>query len=324
MRWGFGTAACALLVVAMLAFVHDPFFRYRAFATTLDNVEGVSAGTPVFYRGASVGEVRSVALDATTRNFDVALSVTKAWTPSACSYVSVASSNPFTAPRIDLVAVETDAARCKPALVAAGCDAVAAPEGSSPALIGCRRSPDLIQTAAAAVGEAASVARTANQMAQHLQAMMQGSGAGSPVDMAVVARNATQTLAALNSLSVQLDRNFTPGKGDIALTLSNVRKLTGHASTIDVAALNGILQETRTMVAQNQASIQGMLAQGNAGAGQARMLLENSSASLAATSSNLQRITDNLGALTERTAADPTFLLRGQHYADPPAPGANR
>jgi len=321
-RWGFGTALAAILVVAVLALVPDPFFRYRVFATALDDVAGVGTGTPVFFRGAKVGEVRSVALDPATRTFAVRLNVLKAWRPSACSYISVASSNPFTAPRIDLVAVETQAALCRTALTAAGCEPLAAVPAQGVPLTGCRRSPDLIQTAAAAIGEAANVARTANQMAQRLQAMMQGTGGGgSAVDMATIARNATGTLAALNSLSVQLDRNLAPGKGDIALTLANVRKMSGRASTIDITALNGILRETRLMVAQNQASIQGLLSQGNAGAGEARAMLQAASASLVSTSTNLERVSDNLGALTERVAADPTFVIRGQRYADPPAPG---
>lgn len=320
-RWGFGTAIAAVMIVAVLDFVPDPFFRYQVLATTLDDVEGVGSGTPVYFRGASVGEVRSVSLDPATRNFGVRLSVLRAWHPSACSYVSVASSNPFTAPRIDLVAIETVPARCGAALAAADCRPVARAGSDPRALTGCRRAPDLIQTAAAAVGEAAGVARAANQMAARLQGMM-GSGAGSRLNMAALAGQATGTVAALNSLSVKLDRNFAPGKGDIALTLANVRRMSGRASTIDVGSLNAILRQTQEMIARNQASIQGLLAQSNAGAGQARALLEGASASLISSSANLERVSDSLGTLAEHAAADPTFVIRGRRFKDPPAPGS--
>lgn len=323
--WGVMTSAVAIAIVAVLAFVPDPFFRYHVFAAALDDVEGIGIGTPIYFRGADVGEVRSIALDPATRTFRVRLSVVRAWRPSGCSYISVASSNPFVAPRIDLAVLETQAAQCKPALLAANCNPVPVGTAKASDLIGCRRAPDLLEVAAAAVGQAATVARTANQMAGRLQAMMQGEGGGgAPGDMAMLARNATGTLAALNSLSVQLDRNFAPGKGDIAITLSNVRKVTDRASTVDVAAFNGVLQETRAMVAQNQASIQGLLAQGNAGASQVRTLLEDASASLVSTSANLERVSNSLGTLTERAAADPTFVIRGQSYVDPAVPGSKQ
>lgn len=322
-RWGFGTALAALVVVATLAFVPDPFFRQRVFATTLDDVEGIAPGVKVYFRGAAVGEVRSVDLDPPSRTFAVRLGIARDWRPSACSYATVASSNPFTAPRIELVALETGAAQCPSALAAVQCDPVRASAGSVAAITGCRRPADLFQTATLAVGEAANVARTANQMAQRLQAMLQGTGgSGSAVDMAAIARDATGTLAALNSLSVQLDRSFAPGKGDMAMTLANVRKATGRASEVDIAALNGILRETKALVAQNQASIAGLLSEGKNSATEARMLLEGASASLVATSTNLERTSGSLGALTDRLAGDPTFILRGQRYADPPAPGA--
>ena len=333
-RWGIGACITALLIVALLVFVPDPLFRYRTLTTTLDDVAGVQPGTKIFFRGASVGEVRAVELDPETRAFAVRLSVLKAWRPSACSYVTVAASNPFTAPRIDLAALAVTgpagtppAGQCLQAMASHGCDPVSPVAGDQPGMItGCRRSPDLIQTATLAVTEAAEVANTANQMAQRLQVMLQGDGSsgGKSVDMATVARNATETLAALNSLSVQLDRSFTPGKGDIALTLGNVRQLTGRAAKLDIASANGLLRETNTLVAKNQASIAALLANGAGTTAQARDMLEGASASLVQTSANLARASANLNGLTERVAADPTFVIRGQRYADPPAPGARK
>lgn len=320
-RWGLGAALLALGVVAILALVPDPFFRQRVIATTLDDVEGVSPGVQVYFRGAPVGAVRSIDLNRQSRTFAVAMGIDRKWQPSACSFATVASANPLTAPRIELVALETGHAQCSAARQAYGCDPVPGREAAG-ALPGCRRPADLFETAALAIGEAANVARTANAMAQKLSGMLQGDG--SAVGMAQVARNATQTLAALNSLSTQLDRSFTPGRGDIALILSHVRQATGRASEIDVAALNGILRETRSLVAQNQVSIAGLLAEGKSSAGEVRGILEGASASLVATSANLERTSSSLGALSERLAGDPTYAIRGQRYVDPPSPGAEK
>jgi ABC-type transporter Mla subunit MlaD len=322
-RWGVGAAVLSVLVVGALALVPDPFFRQRVIATTFDDVEGVAPGAQVYFRGAPIGAVRSVELDGERRVFAVAMGVEKTWRPSACSFATVASANPLAVPRIDLVALETGAAQCPAARRAQGCDPVpgAVPPGG---VAGCRRPAGLFETAAVAVGEAASVARTANAMAQKLAGMLQGSGGASAVDMAQVARDATQTLAALNGLSTQLDRSFQPGKGDIALTLSHVRQATGRASEIDIAALNGILRETRALVAQNQASIAGLLAEGRTSAGEVRTILEGASASLVATSANLERTSASLGSLSERLSGDPTYAIRGQRYADPPPPGGQK
>ncbi|MGJ3627517.1 hypothetical protein AB5I41_12120 [Sphingomonas sp. MMS24-JH45] len=60
-----------------------------------------------------------------TRNFGVGLSISKAWRPAACNYVSVGAANPFTAPHVELVSLEGPAAQCRAALAAAGCTAIA-------------------------------------------------------------------------------------------------------------------------------------------------------------------------------------------------------
>lgn len=327
-RWGLGVSLAAAGIVAVLALVPDPFFRQRDYATTLDNVEGIAPGTPVYFRGASVGEVSDVRLDPATRNFGVALSVSKAWRPSPCNYVTVSAANPLTAPRINLVSLEQPGTRCGTALASAQCETVrAVARGKRPAIPGCRRAPDLIQAAAGAIGQAATVARTANEMATRLAAMLQGGGAGSesggmPVDMAALARDARGTVAALNALSTQLGRSFEPGRGDIALTLANVRRLSGNASTLDVAAVNGIIQDTKAMVAENQKTIVALLADTRSASAQTRAILEALSASMVQTGTNLARVSEEMGALTERLEGDPTYAIRGSKFADPPAPGA--
>lgn len=324
-RWGLGVSAVALGLVAVLALVPDPFLRHRAYATALDDVGGVAAGTPVMFRGARVGEVTDVRLDPATRNFGVDLSVSKDWRPSACNYVSVGAANPFTAPNVELVSIERPASACRAALAAAGCTAIPPVASAADAITGCRRSPDLIQTAAAAVAQAAAVAKTANAMATRLAGMLEGAGgagAGSPVDMARLARDATGTVAALNTVSSELGRSLKPGRGDIAMTLANVRRLSGTAATIDVASVNGILRDTNAMIAQNQENIAAMLADTRGASAQTRTMLEGLSASMVQASANLATVSDDLGALTERLSADPTFALRGTKFADPPAPGA--
>jgi uncharacterized coiled-coil protein SlyX len=328
-RWGLGACVVTVLIVSLLAFVPDPFFRYRTVSTTLDDVEGIQPGTKVLFRGATVGDVKAIELNSAARTFAVSLSILKAWHPSACSYVTIAAANPFTAPAINLVALEgpstASPAQCSQARAAADCLPVdPVPNDSAAVLIGCRRSPDLIQSATLAVNEAVNVVRTADEMAQRLQTMIQGSGQGKPVDMAQVANNATATLAALHTLSTRLDRSFTPGKGDIALTLANVRKMSGRAAQIDVVSANGVLRETQAMIAKNQASIASLLAEGSNSATLAHTTLEGASASLVQASVNLERASASLDTLSERLAADPTYAIRGQKYADPPAPGATK
>jgi hypothetical protein len=67
-----------------------------------------------------------------------------------------------------------------------------------------------------------------------------------------------------------------------------------------------------------------LLAEGKGSASEARMILEGASASLIATSANLERTSASLGNLSERLAGDPTFAIRGQRYADPPPPGGQK
>ena len=323
--WGFATAALALLVIAVLALVPDPFFTQRVVAASFDDVEGVAPGAPVFFRGAQIGAVRSVGLDGPSRLFDVRLGVRRDWHPSACSFARIAEANPLTTPRIELVAVEVPGNQCGAARLAQGCDRIAPVERGGANVDGCRRSAGLFQTAALAVGQAAAVAKTANAMAQRLGTMM-GSNApgGSPVNMAKVARDATAALAALSGISQKLDASMAPGRGDVALTLSNVRRMTGRAGEFDVASLNGTMRGVQTIVGQNRDNVGGLLTEGRAATVQTRVMLEGLSASLATTSANLARASDSMTALTERLAADPSSVVRGRKFEDPPAPGGKQ
>ena len=318
-KWGL--AVCALALVLVLAFVPDPFFRTRAIATTLDNVEGIDRGTPVAFRGVVVGEVRSVELDPASRDFRVRLDVRRDWRPSACSFVSASAANPFTPSRIELVAIEPGEAaapaQCEAAMAAQACAPVPLLQRGEGALAACRRAPDLVTSATLAVADAASVARSANAMTQRLQGMLGNGGAGG-ADMAHIATNATATLAALTSLSGRLDRSFTPGRGDLALTLGNVRQMTGKLATVDVGAVNGLLGNTNGVVTDNRAHVAVLVDQAAKSAAQANQTLEGASASLVEATANLNAMTANLNALTERLAADPTYAVRGRHYADPP------
>lgn len=60
------------------------------------------------------------------RTFVVQMSITRRWQPSACTFVQVASSNPFTTLRIELVALEVLSAGCAAARKGAACEPVVA------------------------------------------------------------------------------------------------------------------------------------------------------------------------------------------------------
>ncbi len=321
-RWGVGVAVLAVAVVTVLAFVPDPFFRQRLFVTSFDDVNAVTRGAPVYFRGAVIGAVRSVALDTRTRIFSVKLGVRRDWRASPCSFAQIVESNPLTAPRIEVVALETTPAACPQARETAGCAALAAPAHGGVAMIGCRRRPDLFATAAAVMTQAAEVAKTAAAMTQQLQAMMGGSTKG--VDIQKVMTDAATTLATVNEMSTRLNATLAPGRGDVALTMANVRRLSDHAASVDVSSVNDTLAQVKALVAQNQENVNTLLAQSAAASTETRTLLENISGSLTSTSTSLEHATANMDALSERIADDPTYALRGQRYADPPAPGRQR
>lgn len=323
-RWGLGVALAALAVILVLALVPDPLFRQQVYTTTFDDVQALTPGAPVYFHGAEVGSIRSVTLNPANRTFAVGLGVERSWRPSSCSFARIVASNPFTTPRIELAALDAPSATCAAARAAASCISLTAPSAKRP-LTGCKRGPDLFETAAAAVAEAAEVAKTANVMVLQLQAMMPKPGASaSGVDVQALIKDVTHTLASINEMSSRLNASFAPGKGDIALTLANVRRTSDQAATIDVASVNATIKQLELMMDTNQARVTAMLEDGTAISSDTRRLLENLSTSLSATGNNLQRTTDSLDALSERLSQDPTYLIRGQKFTDPPAPGATK
>lgn len=324
-----GIIAClvALGLVLVLTFLPDPFFRNREYVTLLDDVAGVQPGTAINFRGARVGEVRSVELDPATRQFLVVLSVTKRWRPTACSQAKVSAANPLTAPTMTIEAIEGSPAgsakACLTERLATGCDPLAPPMTfGKAALTGCRRSPDLIQTATRAIEQASLAARTASTLVMSLQAEVTGGaeagkGKGKVGEMM---DDATQTAAALNSLANQLDRSFRPGKGDVAVTLTNLRQFSGRAAGIDINGVNATVSEARKLVAENQASVAVLLRESASTAAQARATLEAASVSLVAASVNLERASANIDRASEQVATDPSSILRGSDLRDPPEP----
>lgn len=322
-RTGIIVCLAALGLVIAFAFLPDPFFRNREYGTLLDDVAGVQPGTTINFRGARVGEVRSVELDPDTRQFLVILSISKRWRPTGCSYAAVSAANPLTAPTVTIEALEgsaaTSANQCLADRLAKGCDPLAPPASyGKAALTGCRRSADLIQTATRAIEQASLAARTASTLVMSLQAEVSGgTGKGK---VGAMMYDATQTAAAFNSLATELDRSFRPGKGDVAVTLANLRQFSGRAAGFDINGVNATVAEARKLVAENQATIAALLRDSAGTAGQARATLEAASASLVAASANLERASANIDRVSEQVAADPSSIVRGRDLRDPPEP----
>jgi hypothetical protein len=286
----------------------------------------------VYFRGAALGSVRSVELSPETRTFAVRLGVRRDWRPSACTHAEIVESNPLTPPQIKLTALETSAAACGAARAAVGCVVLAPPVAGPRGIAGCRRGPDLFETAAVAIAQAAEVAKAANTMAVQVQAMLpkgDGGPGGMPVDVNRLGRDVTTMLATLNEITTRLNATLDPTRGDVALALANVRRasgsaaeLSGKAATVDVARLNQTLVEVQDLVRQNQGNVNTLLSEGANLSVESRALLENASAQMSATTANLQSTTESLAALTERLEDDPTYAIRGQRFSNPPSVGA--
>ena len=239
-------------------------------------------------------------------------------------FCRVAEANPLTTPRIELVSVEGSR---RPVQRSAGW-----PRRASASTRSQRTMRRLMDVVAAPVcsrrrrlrsAKQRRLRKTANAMAQRLGAMMgSDTPGGSPVNMAKVAQDSTAALAALSGISRKLDASMTPGRGDVALTLSNVRQMTGRAGQFDVASLNGTMRGVQTIVGSNRDTVSGLLVEGRATAAQTRVMLEGLTASLATTSANLTRASDSMTALTEKLAADPSSIVRARKFEDPPAPGS--
>jgi ABC-type transporter Mla subunit MlaD len=315
--WGLAAAALMLLVVLVLALVPDPLLRQRVFATTFDDVESLTLGTPVYFRGAVMGSVRQITLVPETRNFTVRIGLNRQWKPSDCTFIRIAAANPLTAPHIEVVALEGTAATCSAARSDTTCQALAPPSGPR-ALVGCRRGPDLIQTATAAVTQAAEVAKAANTIALQVQSMIpKAGGPGSKVDIDVVVKDLTNTLASIDQMTTRLNASLAPGKGDIAQTLANVRTASTQAAAIDVSSLNNTIKVVQSIMSDNQVKIDTLLTESAALSTETRATMENLSASVTVTASNLQRTSESLDSLSARLSDDPTYVLHGQRFKDP-------
>lgn len=313
-----GVIVTAIVVVALLvlALVPDPLHRQRVLTVGLDQVEGINPGAPVFFRGAQIGTVRDVALIPATRTFDVRVGVRRDWQASQCSFMTVAAANPLTQPHLELVALETTAPACPVARAAKACDPIVPFHRDTDWLPGCKRAPDLIALATTAITQAANVARTAGALAAQLQgAVTGGGGKGLAAGLGGTMQASAQNLAAILA---DLNRAMKPGSGDIALTLSNVRRATGQASQFDIKTVNGTLGAAQGVLTDNRRAIGQIVANGAAISDQTNALLQTSSRSLAETSANLARVSASMDALAERLTADPTYVVRGQKYSDPP------
>jgi ABC-type transporter Mla subunit MlaD len=317
-RWGLAASGAALVLVAALALTPDPFFRQRVVTTAFDDVNQVSPGIPVYFRGAEVGSVRSVDLDPATRTFAVRFGLRRDWRGSACDFAMINETNPMTPPRIDLVSLEVDLAHCPAARAATACAPVAPPRAhQGETIVGCQRTPDFFQSATTAVLAVTEVARSANLILARLNRAERSGGEG---DLDRLLDTAQSTAVAARELSQRLDEAMAPGKGDLALTLANARRASGRAADVDVASLNASLAQMKDLIAENRQSLTAVLTQSRDLTTEGRTMLETISASLTDSASALQRTTNSLDALSERLAADPTYAVRGQRFTDPPAP----
>lgn len=312
-------ATVILIVVAVLAFMPDP--RQRVWATTFNDVDGVLEGAPVYFRGAAVGDIRSIRLDPESRTFAVRLGVRRDLTPAPCMYARVVAPLPVTAPRVEIEALNLPAPACAAERAKVGCEPMPAPDQGGTPIVGCRRDPDLLKTATASLADVTELVRTANAIAKRLEATLDGAG---PKGEAQAARqlmaSAEATLDAANRVTTRLDATLAPG-GDGAASLANLRRASAKAADIDIARLNAAIADLQTLVQDNQAAVKTLLDDGTAVSAEARALLQNVSATLSAASANLERASDNAEALSERLSDDPTFAVRGQRYQDPPPVG---
>ncbi len=302
---GLVAAVGTLAVICLLAFAPNPW--RTTYVTTFDDVDGIARGAPVYFRGAAVGEVRSVELVPDEGLFAVTMAVRRDWRPPACAHARILAPLPVTAPRVELAGL------CAPQT----CEALAAPADGGAPLPGCRRDADLLKNATAALAEVTALVRNANLLTADLQRTMDGDGRR-------ILADASTALAAASQISERLNRNLAPGRGDAAVALANLRTASGRAAEIDVAQLNATVAEVRALVRRNEANVNTLLSEGASLSTESRALLQNVSGTLASAGSNLERASGSLDALSERVGDDPTFVVRGQRYADPPPPGASR
>lgn len=346
-RLGVAAAATLVLLVAFLAFVPDPFLRQRVHRTTFDDVAAVTPGAPVYFRGAPLGSVRSVELDTRRNLFDVRLGLRRDWTPPRCSFARIVETNPFIAPRIEVVAPEATAgaASCEAVRRAANCERLPSPAGAR-AMDGCSRQEDLLELAAGAVAQAATTIESANVTLARIDGVVRGftgdgkgAGGGQALDVQGLMANVEQTASSLEDITRKLNATLsTERTTEIADTVGNVRTITAQAARFDVGGVNNTvaglnaavtnanatLAEVQGMLAANKGSLERITTQGAGLTTDSRELLATMSASMAGAAASMERASENLEALSERLQADPTYAVRGSRYADPPPPGVRR
>jgi len=335
-RLGVAAAFVITAVTAAIAFLPDPFFRQVIYTTTFDNAEAITSGSPVVFKGATIGKVRSAELDPARNLFNVRLGVRRDWRPPACTFVRIVETNPLIAPRIEIADPEVAANQCAAAQAAAGCLPLAAPTDAKRPLEGCRRAPNIFEVAAMALAQTTKTIASANLILAQADTLLKGftgDGKGKPgLDAAALSRDVTTTAASLSDITARLDRTLNDARAqEIDQTLTNAKVLTGKAAEIDVKRLNttvdtanALLGEIRSTLATNKQNLDAIANQGAGLTGESRELLQSMSASITAASSNMERASENLEALSEKLKADPTYAVRGAKYADPPPPGGNR
>ena len=324
-----------LAFVSLAAFVPDPFLTQRLFATSVDNVDSVAPGLPVYFAGGSVGQVRWVKLDPARDLYDVGIGLRRDWTPPPCAIVRIAAVNPLAAAKIEVLGRSRSAAAppqsCEAFRLANGCARLAPPVGVSRPLDGCLRQGDLTQLAAAALSQASQTLAQGQALLTRFSGMsgMGGKGGAGGFDLAAVGRNVTETSASLDAISAKLNATLSPRRqADLSAAIGNLRTVSGKAAAFDVASVqttvartNALLEQMNGLLQDNRRSIAAIAAQGAGLTGDSRSLLAAMQSDMIAASANLERTSANLDALSERLNGDPGYLVKGVRYADPPAAG---
>lgn len=347
-RLGAAVAAGLVLLIAFAAFVPDPFMRQRVHRTTFDDVAAVAPGAPVYFRGAALGSVRSVELDPERNLFDVRLGLRRDWTPPRCSFARIVETNPFIAPRIEVVAPDpaTASASCAAVFRAAACERLPGPR-TGRTLDGCSRQDDLLELAAGALTQAAQTIESANVTLARIDGAVRGftgdgaagGGAAGGMDIEGLMTNVELTASSLEDITRKLNATLNAERTqEIADTMGNVRTITAKAADFDVGGVNrtvtglnatvnsanATLGEVQGMLAANKSSLERITAEGAGLTSDSRELLATMSASMAGAAASMERASENLESLSERLGADPTYAIRGARYADPPPPGSSR
>ena len=334
-----GVAACLVAVFGaiIVATVPDLLFRSTVIETSVDDANGIVSGVPVTFMGGAVGKVRWVRLDPQRSLYNLGLQIRKDWAPPPCAVVRIAAANPLTAPKIEIVVPEhasqpVGAPRttlaCAGFFTAIACTPIAPPARAKASLVGCVRQGDLTQLVAKAVSQASSAIAQGQVLIARLENLTgaQSKGAAGGADLSVLATNVTETTQSVNAIARKINATLTPqSQEDVGAVISNVRKVSDKAAKFDagsvqmtVSRTNALLEQTTALLKDNRENIQTLTAQGADATQDGRDVLST----LQTSTSNLERISANLDAITERLKGDPGYLIKGGRMADPPDPGA--